>query len=329
MFDFVGVLILVILIALFAFLFVRSWGSKKAWLKWSGLVLAGLLTLLLTLVLVVAMIGFYKLNASPGNPVSNLKAGGTPEQLARAGRWAGLCAECHSTQRALPLDGSAENFFSGPNAPPMGTMYPPNLTSAGPLKDWSDGEIIRAIREGVHKNGRPLIIMPAEVFHNISDTDVQALVAYLRSQPGVQHDTPENNFSTIGAILVGTGAPIQTNQQPITQPVVSPPPGVSPEYGQYLVSIMACHICHGANLAGGTPGGFGPPPGPNLTVLVPKWSEADFTKTIRTGVDPTGKSLNPELMPWKALSSALSDDELKAVYAYMKGLQPIIKPPSQ
>jgi mono/diheme cytochrome c family protein len=195
------------------------------------------------------------------------------------------------------------------------------------LKDWSDGEIIRAVREGIHKNGRPLVIMPADAFHNLSDADVQALVAYLRSQPAVQHDTPEINVSVIGALVIATGAPLQTNQPPITQPIVAPAPGVTVEYGKHLASIMGCQSCHGADLAGGTPG-FGPPPGPNLTVLVPKWSEADFLKTLKTGVDPTGKTLSDE-MPWKEYAVTLTDDEFKAIFAYMKGLSPIVRPASK
>lgn len=328
MFDFVGVAILVIIIVFFAFLFLRARGSKRAWLKWLGAVLAGILTLLFALVLVVALIGFYKLNAPQSNPVSSLKAGGSPEQLARTGRWATLCSGCHSTQAKLPLDGSKNNFFNGPDAPPFGTLYPPNLTPAGPLKDWSDGEIIRAIREGIHKNGRPLVIMPADSFHNMSDADVQALVAYLRSQPAVQHDTPENNLSIVGAIIIATGAPLQTNQSPIAQPIVAPAPGVNVEYGKYLVSIMGCQSCHGTDLAGGTPG-FGPPPGPNLTAIVPKWNEGDFLKALKTGVDPTGKELKADLMPWKEYTASLNDDEFKAMFAYLKGLPPIVKPQSK
>ncbi len=325
MFDFVGVLILVVLLAIFVFLFIRAWGSKRAWLKWLGLILAGLFTLLSTLILIVALIGFAKLNAASGNPVSNLKAQASPDQLARVSRWATLCSGCHSTQAKLPLDGSADNFFGGPGNPPFGTLYPPNLTLAGPLKDWSDGEIIRAIREGIHKNGRALIIMPADSFHNMSDADVQALAAYLKSQPSVQHDTPDTSLNLLGAIIIATGAPLQTNQPPITQPIVAPPAGVTTDYGRYLVSIMGCQSCHGSDLAGGKPG-FGPPPGPNLTVIVPKWSEADFLKTIKTGVDPDGKQLNPDLMPWKEFSTALTDDELKAIFANLKTLQPIVKP---
>lgn len=327
MFDFVGVLILVVLLALFAFLFVRSWGSKRIWLKALGSFFAGLLTLAVLLVLVVALIGYYKLNAPQPNPVSNLKAGGTPEQVARIGRYASLCAGCHSTAGKLPVDGSKDNFGVDPRGgPSLGVIYPPNLTPAGPLKDWSDGEIVRAIREGVHKNGRALIIMPSESFRNISDADIQALVAFLRSQPPTPHDTPENNIALFGAILIGAGvAPLQTNQPAITQPITAPPAGPTLEYGKYVVSWAGCRSCHGQDLAGGTPGGF-EPAGPNLTAVVPKWSEADFMKAIRTGVTPEGKALDPDQMPWREYSTAFNEDDLKAVYAFLKTLAPIIKP---
>lgn len=81
MFDFVGVLILVVLVVLFGFLTRRAWGSKRKILKWVGLVLAGLLTLIFALVLVIALIGFSKLNASQSNPVASVKVAGTPDQL--------------------------------------------------------------------------------------------------------------------------------------------------------------------------------------------------------------------------------------------------------
>lgn len=147
------------------------------------------------------------------------------------------------------------NFTEG--GPPIGTVYAPNLTPGGHLNDWSDGEIIRAIREGVHKSGRSLIIMPSEIFHNLSDADAQAIVAYLRSQPTVMPDTPPNSLNVIGALFTAA-LPIFTVQQPSAQAIVAPPVGVSADYGKYLIGILGCQICHGANLADGG-GGFGPP----------------------------------------------------------------------
>ena len=48
--------------------------------------------------------------------------------------------------------------------------------------------ICTAIREGMDKSGRGLLIMPSDEYKRLSDQDVQAVVAYLRSQPSVQPD---------------------------------------------------------------------------------------------------------------------------------------------
>ena len=65
----------------------------------------------------------------------------------------------------------------------------------------------------------------------------------------------------------------------------------------------------------------GPPAGPNLITVSQRWSEADFIKAMRTGIKPDGKHLSDE-MPWKDISAFASDDDLKALYAYLKTLTP-------
>lgn len=52
-----------------------------------------------------------------------------------------------------------------------------------------------------------------------------------------------------------------------------------------------------------------------------RWSEADFIKAMRTGTKPDGKQLSDE-MPWKEINAFASDDDLKALYAYLKTLTP-------
>jgi len=321
MIDFAGLAVLLLLVLGFGFLVTRAWRAKNALLKWVGVVLAGLLTLVLTAAFVLAVAGTLKLNRNynADHPVASITVAGTPEQVARGEKFAHFCAMCHGTDGQLPLSG--QDFLGGGGGgPPVGTMWASNLTPGGELKDWSDGEIVRAIREGVHKNGRSLLIMPSEIFHNLSDDDAQAIVAYLRSQDPVTLDAPPNGLNVLGAMLVATmGEGFQMVQPHIAQPVTRPPEGTSAEYGHYLVSVVGCQLCHGDNLAGGKVGG-GPPPGPNLTTLAPTWSEDGFIKTIRTGVDPTGHTLNPEDMPYKQISALASDDDLRAIYAYLHGL---------
>jgi len=217
--------------------------------------------------------------------------------------------------------------FFGNEGPPFGKVYAPNLTPAGEIRDWTDGEIIRAIREGVHKDGRALIIMPSQSFHHLSDNDAQAIVAYLRSQPATGQKNPPTKLNVLGAMFLALGLAPTSAQPPITQPVVAPSASTSAEYGKYLVDVLDCRTCHGARLEGTKHKGPGPPDGPNLTMLVPAWTEPGFIGTIRTGVDPNGYKLKPGGgMPWKQISGFASDDDLKAIYAYLHSLTPVVGP---
>jgi mono/diheme cytochrome c family protein len=198
-FDIAGVTVLVVLIVVFSFLTTRTWRLGNAFLKWAGVFITGLLALIPAALLVLALIGFSKLNARYDNPVTAIQVAGTPAQIARGEKLAPACSSCHSPGNELPLSGS--NFAAKFDLPPLGTLYAPNLTPSGNIKDWTDGQVIRAIREGVDVNGRSLLVMPAGSFRNISDEDVQALVAYLRSQPSVGGPTPETQFNLLGAIF--------------------------------------------------------------------------------------------------------------------------------
>jgi hypothetical protein len=140
-----------------AWLALRAWRSRRgALVRWPGSILAGLLTLVLGLIVIVSSIGFSKVHAKHDNPIQNVQVASSADQIARGERMAHLCQGCHSVSSNLPLNGGDENFGG-----PFGTLYPPNLTPGGPLRDWSDGEVIRAIRQGIHKDGRALVVMPA------------------------------------------------------------------------------------------------------------------------------------------------------------------------
>jgi len=65
---------------------------------------------------------------------------------------------------------------------PVGSLVSSNLTPAGQLSHWSDGEIFRAIRNDVDANGRWLIMMSYTNAGKLSDDDIQAVISYIRSQ---------------------------------------------------------------------------------------------------------------------------------------------------
>ncbi len=332
MFDPVGILITVLLIAGFGFLAMRAWRSRNVFLRWGGGVLSGLLTLISAALLVLALIGFAKLNRRYDNPVPDIRMTADPEQMARGQRLANLCVSCHTTNNQLPLSGT--NFVTKFEFPPLGTLYAPNLTPGGNIGDWSDGELVRAIREGVHKDGRSLLVMPANTLRNLSDEDVAALVAYLRAQPATGGPTPANRLNVLGAVFTNI-ADFRTAQQPAGH-VTAPPAGVTAEYGKYMVSILGCRDCHGEQLQGKVDSGQpGPPAGPNLTAIVPQWTEEQFMTFFNSGQLPGGGTVpvltlksgfSSPRMPWPEFRAAATDEELRAVYTYLQSLPPTAGP---
>jgi len=284
--------------------------------------IVGFGVLALVAVVVLALGGVY-LNAQrllgqrPDNPVAQLAVQGTPEQVER-GRYLVTaipgCVSCHaSNPTAVPptLDGALMHDIAA-----FGEFYAPNLTPGGRLRDYTDGELERAIREGVGRDGRALAIMPSENFRKMPDEDVEAIIAYLRTQPSVERATPPLRPNLLGYVLIGTGLAAPSVQPPVSG-VAAPARGVSAEYGNYLTQIGDCRACHGAQLDA-KDRATGAPPGPSLRV-VKGWTEAEFIATLRSGVDPTGHVVDPRVMPWPQVGRA-SDDDLKAVYAYLASL---------
>jgi nicotinate dehydrogenase subunit B len=274
------------------------------------------------------LVGFAKINQHFANPVADVQVAGTAAQIARGEKLAQTCVSCHGPDNHLPLAGV--NFAARFPLPPMGTLYAPNLTPGGNIDGWTDGEVIRTIREGIHKNGRSLLIMPASSYRNLSDDDVQAIVAYLRLQPPTGEPTPDNQITVLGAIFTFL-FDFQTAQLPVAN-VSASEPGTS-AYGKYLVDILNCRECHGDQLQGKVDNGQpGPSPGPNLTQIVPQWTEEQFMTFFNTGTLPDGSTVpiitlpsgfaEPR-MPWPVVRAATTDDELRAIYAYLHSLPPV------
>jgi mono/diheme cytochrome c family protein len=168
--------------------------------------------------------------------------------------------------------------------------------------------------------------MPARAFYYLSDEDLGALIAYLKSLPPVDNELPGTNPLPVGRVMLALGQlPPEATVPDVTvidhygpRPV-APKPGVTVEYGKYLAST--CTLCHGSNLNGQTISEGGPDYlAPNLTPggEVAFWSEADFIATLRTGVTPSGHPLK-DIMPWKYFGQ-MTDEELSAVWMYLQSL---------
>lgn len=310
--------VLLALVGLFGWLTYRAIRARKLWVKIAGGILGGLATfvfLAVTLALGKGMLDLYR-----PYPVAaaNVTIAGTPEQIARGQHLAEfLCASCHSPNSELPLNGG--NNLSNDTGLPLGDVYPPNITPAGKIQDLSDADIFRILRTGVDPHGR-LTAMAFFPVRYLSDEDAQAIIAYLRESQPVASSRPALNPSPLFVTLLGLGMmKAEAADAPIA-PVTAPPKAATQAYGEYIANYGACQDCHGPNLTGNAPPPA-PPGAPNLTVIMPQWSKEDFFQAMRTGVDPTGRQIDP-LMPWKTIGK-LDDVELAALYEYLHALTPI------
>lgn len=282
--------------------------------RWLGIGGSGLVSLVFVIVSVAGARGMVRLYAPRGTPARNLKVDMSPERIARGQHIANtLCVSCHSLTGQLPLSGGKN--LSDEAGMPLGDLYTINLTPAGPLKDWTDGEIFRAVRQGADNSGRRLPVMSAQRARNLSDADLEAVIAYIRSQPPVQHETPPVRPSFLTVVMAGAGMlPLLEGMPPDT--IVAPPAGPTLEYGRYVAGWIGCDECHGPNLTGG--GGGVLPVGPNLR-SVKGWSADGFVTALRTGKTPFGKQLDSLQMPWTVFGRA-TDVELTALYTYLASL---------
>ena len=227
------------------------------------------------------------------------------------------CTLCHGAD----LGGAVYS-----SSPALGTIAGPNLTlgKGGVGPDYTDADYLRAIRRGVKPDGRSLIVMPSEVFTHISQEDMGAVLAYLRSAPPVDRDVPKSGFGPVGRALLAAGKMniLVAGKTPRLTPPESVPRDTTPAYGKYIADISGCHGCHGYGLSGGRVAGPpGLPPASNLTPAgIGKWTEADLVRALREGKSPDGRTLD-EFMPWKVFRG-MTDAEIHALWLYFKTVPP-------
>jgi cytochrome c553 len=312
--NFIAFAVFIAAAVLFAWLSLRLRSFKNIAVRWIGASLSGLIALTLFLIGIIAGVGLYKVQYSRSAPVPELRVEGSAEQISRGQDIAdGFCGACHS--RTGTLTGGED---IGKHLPlDMGSFVASNLTAAGPLKHWSDGQIFRAIRNGVDAEGRRLVVMSLTNAGRLSDDDIHALIAYIRRQPAAGQETPDppDRLNLLGLVLVGSGQ-FPSGKPVFTGVVMAPPKAETIGFGEYLLSYQDCRECHGQQLTGGVQGQWAPI-GPGLS-LVSDWTREQFIATLRTGKDPSGHELG-ERMPWRPLGK-MDDVELGAIYEYLTHL---------
>ena len=297
-----------------------------------------LIALAVIVVVVVAGVPAYFYTAYPKmRPAPAMNAPDTPEAIARGKYLVEAmtgCPACHSpVDESRPGDFPQEGLkFSGRVWPAdagfPGTIVAPNITpdpETG-IGGWTDGEIVRAMREGVSRDGTPLFpLMNYPEYRNLSDDDALAIVAYLRSQKPVRRSVGRTKLN------FPVGMMIRTVPQPLEgSPAGLPAGGV--ERGRAMIKMMLCGECHTPmdgrgnrieekHLAGGEPfhGPWGTVYSANITshpsAGIGAYGDEDLKRVFREGKNRSGRSL--WVMPW-SVTSNLTEADLDALIAALR-----------
>lgn len=279
-----------------------------------------------------------------------IKVSATPDRLARGQYLFEVVADCSGCH-------SERDFsrFSGPVVPGRngsGSVFPkelgfpgeitaPNLTpdlETG-LGKWTDGEKIRAIREGISRDGRALFpFMPYTAYRNMSDEDVASVVAYMNSLAPIKNALPQTKLNFPVNLL------IKSTPEPVTSPVTEPDRSNPEKYGEYLVNLGGCQDCHTQKVKGESipelsyAGGFEFVIGklsvqsanitPEVETGIGSWSEQRFVDKFKAAANLTAETApvatqdNFTLMPWISLSKA-EESDLRAVYRFLRTVKPV------
>jgi mono/diheme cytochrome c family protein len=297
-------------------------------LKWTGIILLLIISGLFVTVMA-------RQNLKFDAPLPQIKAS-TDTNVIKRGKelifGPAHCADCHSKVNADSLMALGQEVpLSGGYLFDLGIakIYTKNITpdSTTGIGKYTDPEIARALRYGVGPDRRALFdFMP---FHNTSDEDLTAIISYLRAQKPVKNEIPASSYSMMGKVVKAF----------FIKPVG--PDGEVPksikrdstiEYGKYLATSVAnCNGCHtkrdmmtgaftGELFAGGleiegliTPN-LTPDP---ATGRITNWSQQDFINRFHKG-----KLILQSPMPWKSFNR-MSDQDLVAIYKYLKSLKPL------
>lgn len=197
--------------------------------------------------------------------------------------------------------------------PGFGQLWTSNLTRAA--EKYSDEELAKMIRSGVRPDGSDLWGMPSFLFTHLSEPDMSAVLAYVRSRPAAGQVHPRPVFEEGARKAIAAGQ-LKSSAADVRERTSEWPPDLGAEHS--LARYMAratCAECHGLDLAGRQPLGPGNPP-PDLR-MVASYDPEQFERFLRTGIAAGDREL--ELMSGVARGRYrhLTEEELRQLYSYL------------
>jgi mono/diheme cytochrome c family protein len=257
------------------------------------------------------------------------------------------CSNCHvaDLQESARADAGEELPMRGGMEFPLGpiaVLYTSNLTpdpDTG-IGRYSDGEIFRLLRHNVKPDGRASVA-PLMPFANIADDDLVAIVSYLRSNTPVRNEVPAPRWRLFGKTIAALVRPAAI--RPVvghSPPTLAPPQAPTVERGSYLANSVAnCMACHSpfdpatGELTGLAFSGNGrgersmldpailmraPNLTPDSTGVLVKFADEDTW----IGRFRAGRVIAASYMPWGPFAR-MGEDDLRAIYRYLKTLPPV------
>ncbi|HVZ75150.1 MAG TPA: cytochrome c [Polyangia bacterium] len=288
-------------------------------------------------------------------PVTDERVEATPARLVRGGYLVNqvcACGACHTTRehgRIMSEPERTDAFLGGGNmfvAPGMSDdIWVPNITPDAEtgVGAWSDDELMRAIRDGVARDGHFLLpVMPFDSYQHLSDEDLRSIVVYLRSVPAFKQPLPRTTpkLDLVPRVLftkVGVQMHLPTRDVP--------PPDANDQIklGEYVANIAACAACHSLTKKGPRPasdpqflaGSEGPFEEPSVgkvwarnltpdkeTGLGKYWPD-QIKAAIRNGTRLDGKRIAPPMAILVPHHSGIAEDDLESLVVYLrKGVKP-------
>jgi cytochrome c553 len=255
-----------------------------------------------------------------------------------------LCMDCHAQRDWTKFSGPAIAGTLGAGGDVFdqrigfpGKFYAKNITPIG-IGQYTDGELYRVISTGVTKEGKALFpVMPYPYYAKMDPEDIYSIIAYIRSLEPVHNTVPESQADIPFNFIMNL---IPKKAEPQKRPSKSD----TIAYGAYITNAAGCIECH-TNVKDGRiipelaySGGreFPFPDGSlvrsvNITPHVTgigTWTEEMFVQRFKQYTDST--NVLPEVkpgefntvMPW-TMYGLLEEDDLKAIYAYLKTVKPI------
>ena len=237
------------------------------------------------------------------------------------------CGNCHSP-KGPPSAVAGKEFTGGPpfDLPPF-KVTPSNITQDKEtgIGGWSDADIKKLMRTGEMRNGVHIaMIMPTGFYHIMTDRDLDAVVAYLRTIKPIKNTVaaPVYKMPQVEHVLPGA-------EKKYTEAMFSD----RQKHGFYLATIAHCMECHtpmekgvrqwGTRLGAGGfdfPGPWGVSTSRNITQSKTKgigaWTDAEIKRAITTGVSRDGSHLKPPM--GFHYYATVTDDDLNDIVAYLR-----------